>query len=78
MARPDLLKAVCSLASNVNRWTSTDSDRLRRAMCYIRKHKDLRLVGRCGGDPDNLGLAAFDDADFTSDNDTSRSTNGGI
>eukprot|EP00969_Alexandrium_andersonii_P036017 1577650-Alexandrium_andersonii.AAC.1 len=30
VARPDLLKAVCPLASNVNRWTSTDAERLHR------------------------------------------------
>eukprot|EP00969_Alexandrium_andersonii_P362416 15459646-Alexandrium_andersonii.AAC.1 len=47
-------------------------------MCYLRQHNDFRLVGWCGGDPANLGLAAFADADFAPDNDTSRSTNGGV
>eukprot|EP00969_Alexandrium_andersonii_P326411 14421708-Alexandrium_andersonii.AAC.1 len=77
MACPDLLKAVCSLASNVNRWTSTDTDRLRRVVCYIHRHKDILLVGWCGDNPEDSGLAAFADADFASDNDTSRSANGG-
>eukprot|EP00969_Alexandrium_andersonii_P264796 11703685-Alexandrium_andersonii.AAC.1 len=54
MARPDLLKAVCSLASNVNRWTSTDNERSHRMMCYIYQHRDLRLVGWCGDSPGNL------------------------
>eukprot|EP00969_Alexandrium_andersonii_P022776 996717-Alexandrium_andersonii.AAC.1 len=77
MARPDLPKAVCSLAFNINRWTSTDTDRLHRVLCYIHQRKDHRLVGWCGDSPENLGLAAFADADFASGNDTSRSTNGG-
>eukprot|EP00969_Alexandrium_andersonii_P341454 15093469-Alexandrium_andersonii.AAC.1 len=47
-------------------------------MRYIHQHDDLRLVGWCGDVPENLGLAAFADADFASDNDTSRSTNCGI
>eukprot|EP00969_Alexandrium_andersonii_P025360 1107955-Alexandrium_andersonii.AAC.1 len=59
MARPGLLKAACSLASNVNWWTSTETDRLRRVMRYIHQHKDLRLPGWCGDSPENLGLAAF-------------------
>eukprot|EP00969_Alexandrium_andersonii_P081350 3586410-Alexandrium_andersonii.AAC.1 len=47
-------------------------------MCYIHQHKDLRLVGWCGDNPEDLGLVAFADADFASDNDTSRSINRGI
>eukprot|EP00969_Alexandrium_andersonii_P093545 4131455-Alexandrium_andersonii.AAC.1 len=64
MARPDLLKAVCSLAPNVNRWTSTDTERLHRMMCYSHQNNALRLVGWRGDTPDKLGLAAFADADF--------------
>eukprot|EP00969_Alexandrium_andersonii_P062096 2736427-Alexandrium_andersonii.AAC.1 len=48
--------AVCSPASNVNRCTSTDSDRLRRVMRYTHQHKDLRLVGWRGDSPENLRL----------------------
>eukprot|EP00969_Alexandrium_andersonii_P351120 15434713-Alexandrium_andersonii.AAC.1 len=54
MARPDLLKAVRSRASNVNRWMSTGTERLRRMMCYIHQHRDLQLVGWCGDNPANL------------------------
>eukprot|EP00969_Alexandrium_andersonii_P344892 15245400-Alexandrium_andersonii.AAC.1 len=53
-ARPDLPKAVCTLASNLNRWTSTGTDRSHRMMCYIHQHRDLRLAGWCGDSPENL------------------------
>eukprot|EP00969_Alexandrium_andersonii_P080965 3570463-Alexandrium_andersonii.AAC.1 len=35
-----------------DRWTSTDTERLRRMMCYMHQRNDLRLVGWCGDAPD--------------------------
>eukprot|EP00969_Alexandrium_andersonii_P095357 4212714-Alexandrium_andersonii.AAC.1 len=43
MARPDLLKCVCSLASRVNHWGPAESERLHRLMCYIAQSKDCLL-----------------------------------
>eukprot|EP00969_Alexandrium_andersonii_P347662 15371511-Alexandrium_andersonii.AAC.1 len=39
MARADLLKCVCSLASRVNHWGSAVTERLHRLMCYIAQSK---------------------------------------
>ena len=78
MARPDLLKINCSLASEVSRWSSTSTERLHRMMCYIEQTKHIGLVGWCGDSPSDLFLEAFADADFASDYNTARSTTGGI
>eukprot|EP00969_Alexandrium_andersonii_P306680 13557587-Alexandrium_andersonii.AAC.1 len=64
VARPDLLKCVCSLASRVNHWGPAETERLHRLMCYIAQSKELRLVGWCGDSPDALAIRAFADADF--------------
>ena len=77
MARPDLLKVNCSLATCVNRWQATDNDRIHRMMSYIEQTRHLRLVGWCGDSPADLSLEAFADADFASDYNTARSTTGG-
>eukprot|EP00969_Alexandrium_andersonii_P347197 15350771-Alexandrium_andersonii.AAC.1 len=78
MARPDLLKCVCSLASCVNHWASTDSARLHGLMSYVAQSRELRLVGWCGDPPDDLEVRAYADADFASDRNTGRSTTGGV
>eukprot|EP00969_Alexandrium_andersonii_P338549 14962509-Alexandrium_andersonii.AAC.1 len=45
MARPDLLKAVCTLARSVNRWTDKETERLTRLVKYICQQKQWLFVG---------------------------------
>mgnify|MGYP003323707049 CR=1 FL=1 len=78
MARPDLLKVNCSLASEVSKWDSSSAERLHRMLCYVEQHKHMVFVGWCGDSPADLSLEAFAGAGFASDYNTAKSTTGGI
>ena len=78
MARPDILRAVCALASSVNRWTEYDTQALHRLMCYIKSSNDVRQVGWCGDDVSRLTLDVYAEADFGHDRETCHSVTGGI
>ena len=45
MARMDLLRAVCQLATQVTKWTSKCDTRLHQLVCYINSSLHLRMVG---------------------------------
>ena len=78
MARPDLLRAVCMLASSVNRWSEDETTALHRLMCYIHSSNDRRMFGWCGDSVKELKLDVFADADFAHDIHTCHSVSGGI
>eukprot|EP00972_Heterocapsa_arctica_P034154 5027856-Heterocapsa_arctica.AAC.1 len=64
LARFDLLRAVCLLATCVTKWTSECDRKLHRLVYYIHSSKHLRMIGWVGD-----GLAAvqphlYADADF--------------
>ena len=45
MARPDLLRAVGGLASEVSKWTRASDKKLYKMMCYVHSSKDYVMKG---------------------------------
>ena len=76
MARFDLLRATCFLATRVTKWSEACDRLLHRMMCYIDSTKDLCMHGWVGDNPKDLELVLYTDADFAGDVQTSRSTSG--
>ena len=75
MARPDLLRAVCSLACKVTKWdVDCDAD-IHRLIEYIHSTHGRRLVGWCGDSRESLELSLYADADFAGD-PSAKSTSG--
>jgi phospholipid/cholesterol/gamma-HCH transport system substrate-binding protein len=64
MARPDLLKATCFLATKVTKWDDACDKLLYRLVCYINSTLDVHMSGWIGDHPDDLELVLFTDADF--------------
>ena len=64
MARFDLLRAVCQLATQFTKWDAYCDKRLHRIMCYIKSTVNLKMVGWVGDDADNITPVLFADADF--------------
>jgi hypothetical protein len=77
LARPDLFKAICALATKVQRWTRNCDRMLYRLMCYMKRTIDYRLYGYVRDKPENLRLDLYVDADFAGDREDSYSTSGG-
>jgi hypothetical protein len=76
MARYDLLRATCFLATRITKWDASCDKMLHRLVCYINSSLDKRMTGWVGDDPSALELVLFTDADFAGDGDTHRSTSG--
>ena len=76
MARYDLLRATCVLATCVTRWNADCDLRLHRLMCYINSTLHWRMFSWVGDDPRDLRLECFADADFAGDVKTMKSTSG--
>jgi hypothetical protein len=76
MARPDLLRATCYLATRITKWTPQCDKMLYRLVCYIHSSLDYFLHGWIGDDPQKLELCLYTDADFAGDPDNARSTSG--
>jgi len=76
MARPDLLRATCYLATRITKWTPQCDRMLYRLVCYIHSSLDYFLHGWVGDDPQKLELCLYTDADFAGDPDNARSTSG--
>ena len=77
MARFDLLKAVCTLACFVTKWTAECDRKLHRLVCYIAASKHHRQIGWIGDEASDLAPHLFADADFAGCKVTQRSTGGG-
>ena len=78
LARPDIIKPIGDLATQVQNWTLNCDKRLYRLLCYIGSTIDHRLVARLDNAPKDIQLSLYIDADFAGDRESSRSTNGGL
>ena len=76
LARFDLLRITCKLATRVSKWTEKDDARLLRLIQYIYHHASDRQVGFVGDDVPDLFVHLFTDADFAGDAVSQRSTTG--
>ena len=76
LARFDLLRAVCQLATCITKWDVNCDRRLHRLVCYIASTYHIRMVGWIGDPLKDLELHLFADADFAGCTKTSRSTSG--
>jgi hypothetical protein len=77
MARFELLRAGCALATKVTKWDRECDRKLHRLMCYIWSTKHYRMVGWVAQDDiERIEPVLFTDTDFTGCSDTMRSTSG--
>ena len=76
MARHDLLRAVCHLASCVTKWTRQCDEDLFRLVSYIHHTSHFRQYSWIGDLPADLRLVLFADADFAGCIRSQRSTTG--
>ena len=77
LARPDLLRPVCELASKITKWTRNCDKEVFRLVCYVNSSLSYRLTGRVGDAAVALSLRLYVDADFGGDSGNARSTSGG-
>lgn len=77
LSRPDIIKPICDLATNVQCWTVNCDKQLHRLICYLDSSRDFKLTGYVNDDPKELELRLFVDADFAGDSGNARSTSGG-
>ena len=76
LARPDLLKAIISLARKVQKWSRNDDKCLYRLMSYINATTEYTLTGTVNDPKEHLHLELYVDADFAGDREDAYSTNG--
>ena len=78
LARPDIIKPIGDLATQVQRWSRNCDRMLHRLVCYIHSSLQHRLVGAVGDLPDDVRLRLYVDADFAGDRLDAKSTSGGF
>ena len=78
LARPDIVKPIGDLATQVQKWTIHSDKALFRLMCYIHSSLGHRLVGTVGDKAGDLRLRLYVDADFAGDRLDCKSTSGGL
>ena len=76
MARIDLLRVVCRLATRVSKRTEEDGKRLLRIVRYVFHSRAHRQFGFIGNALHESSLHLFTDADFAGDAVSQRSTSG--
>ena len=64
--RWDLLGAVCSLATEVDKWSRARDRKLLRLISYMHCTPELTLECFIGDKPENIKLVCFSDADHAS------------
>ena len=74
--RPDMSKAVCSLAQGVTVWSTAHDASLKRLIEYCLETKDYVQTSFVGNDLSQCQIHLWADADFASDLSTRRSTTG--
>ena len=74
--RPDLLRATCSVARRVSKWTTECDRRLHRLVSYMNNTKSHKQYAYVGDAFDQCTLALFADADYAGDKTDSISTSG--
>ena len=57
LARPDIIKPIGDLATQVQKWSRNNDKQLHRLICYVNTSKNHRLVGTIRDDPRELHLA---------------------
>ena len=77
LARPDIVKAITSLASKMQKWTRNHDKMLYRLMCYMHSTVEYLLKRYVGDTIENLWLELYVDADFCGDREHAYSTNAG-
>ena len=77
LARPDLLKATCWLATRVQTWTRFCDASLQRIIGYLVRTVDMKLTGYMGDKKESLFLDVYCDADFCGEAEDCYSTSGG-
>ena len=77
LARPDIIKPIGDLATQVQKWSRNSDKQLHRLICYVNSSKTHRLVGTIRDEPRELHLALYVDADFAGEKADARSTSGG-
>ena len=64
LARFDLLRAVCYLATFITKWDASCDKKLHRLMCYINSTLNLRMVGWVGDKISDVSPHLFADVDL--------------
>ena len=77
LARPDILKPIGDLASNVQKWSRNHDRQLLRLIQYLVGTCNHRLVGTVQDAADDLELVLYVDADFCGERAHTKSTSGG-
>ena len=75
--RWDLIRDINYLARKRNKWTNMCDRRVYRLICYINSTKDWMMHSVIGDAIEDCTLICYADADFASDTEESKSTNGG-
>lgn len=76
MARYDLLRPTCYLATRITKWPPWCDRSLHRLVCYINCTLDVRMTTWVGNPLSEWELVIYSDADLAGDRETSRSTSG--
>ena len=76
MARFDLLRPTCFLATQITRWSEQCDRKLHRLVCYIDSTLAYRMTCQMADDPSELGLKLYCDADFAGEQPLRKSTSG--
>ena len=76
LSRPELVKPIGDLATQVQKWSRNCDKCLHRLMCFINSTLGHRLVGAVRDPPNQLKLRLYVDADFAGDRLDCKSTSG--
>ena len=76
MARFDLLRPTCYLATKITKWSPWCDRSLHRLVSYINSTIDVKMTTWVGDAIDKWELVIYSDADLAGDLETSRSTSG--
>ena len=77
LARPDILKPIGDLASNVQKWSRNHDRQLLRLIQYLVGTCNHRLVGTVQDSADDLELVLYVDADLCGERAHTKSTSDG-
>ena len=77
LSRPDLIKPIGDLATQIQKWTRNCDKQLYRLVCYLHSSTHLCLQGSVDDPTGKLELRLFVDADFAGDRQDVKSTSGG-
>ena len=75
-ARPDILRAISSLARKITKWRPMQDVQMHRLACYLKSTLSYRQYAWVGDKSEDLHLHLYTDADLASDPEDSISTSG--